>query len=349
MVREEGESVGSCKLYLNMSIVPVIFSPTPFITKNGIYRKVPCSCQRIAFNAFHQDHKKTKCLPIVAKDSCRKQGCKKRGRKYLFQRYLLQHDVEEAPVPKVDKPSKKKSRQIPPENIGAHSVHRTPPEQKNYDSERKQDKIMNQPIETPLKEEILPPQKEAHMEQRKSHGEQHPEKRDVNETPMLKEDKRIGKKSQQTLLENFDDHWVHRTLPHQKDNESEYNLRQIMDQPIETPLKEEIIPPEQQAHMKQHKTHEQKHPPENREVEETQNERVTSDKTTNEGNNSCEGYHLSIREALSLGDRITVYYKNKKIDTGRFVLLGNQFFLWTDSNGHIRIQLIEGPITIKKH
>ncbi|WP_157841457.1 hypothetical protein [Jeotgalibacillus soli] len=59
--------------------------------------------------------------------------------------------------------------------------------------------------------------------------------------------------------------------------------------------------------------------------------------------------NLTARYALVLGDRITVYSGKKIIDTGRFIFISNDYFLWVDREGHLRFQFIDVPLTIKKH
>ncbi|MFE8700537.1 hypothetical protein ACFYKX_07930 [Cytobacillus sp. FJAT-54145] len=52
--------------------------------------------------------------------------------------------------------------------------------------------------------------------------------------------------------------------------------------------------------------------------------------------------------ALTLGDKIKVFYGKELIDSGSFVTTGQDYFIWVDSDGSLRLQLISGGITIGK-
>jgi hypothetical protein len=56
-----------------------------------------------------------------------------------------------------------------------------------------------------------------------------------------------------------------------------------------------------------------------------------------------------LNKYLKLGDRIKVYVGNKIIETqGTFVTSGNDYFIWIDSKGFLRLQLISGGLTVGK-
>lgn len=245
-----------CKLYLNMSITPIIFSPAPFLIKDGIYRKVPCSNQWIIFNPFYKDYTNEKVVPVTAELSRPKKEYRKKRRTYFMEKQQLELVKKKALHQEKAKYVKKKRHYKP---FKDNQIQHLPPE--NMDTHKQ---TMKQQKKIPLIEDSTITQEATNLNQQR----------------------KIEQKEYQTKLS------------------------------LEEGFNERLMPNEQNDTL------------------------INTDYKTE---------HLAIKNALSFGDRITVYDKCEKIDTGRLLWLSNEFFVWTDSEGYSRFQLIEGPITIKKH